>query len=221
MYTEEFKYIVNQIRGHLELQRLWGRGGLITTEGILFSDNARALSQLRSEMGDCTRCKLHPHRTHLVFGSGNPNARLMLIGEAPGEEEDLQGQPFVGKAGQLLTKILKAIGLEREDVYIANILKCRPPLNRNPQPDEIGTCQPFLRKQIEIIHPKVICALGAFAAQTLLQTDKKISALRGRFHDYLNVKLMPTYHPAYLLRNPRDKRLVWEDMKLIHKELEK
>lgn len=219
MDTEELKSIVNQIQGHLELQHRVGRDGILPVEGLQAQMNSRALAQLRSEMGDCKRCKLHPHRTHLVFGSGNPDARLMLVGEAPGEEEDLQGQPFVGKAGQLLTRILKAMGLERNDVYIANILKCRPPQNRNPQPDEIETCQPFLRKQVEIIHPKVVCALGTFAAQTLLQTDEKISRLRGRFHDYYGVKLMPTYHPAYLLRNPQDKRLVWEDMRLIMKEL--
>ena len=219
MDTEELKSIVNQIQGHLELQHQVGRNSILPVEGLQAQMNSRALAQLRSEMGDCKRCKLHPHRTHLVFGSGNPDARLMLVGEAPGEEEDLQGQPFVGKAGQLLTRILKAMGLERNDVYIANILKCRPPQNRNPQPDEIETCQPFLRKQVEIIHPKVVCALGTFAAQTLLQTDEKISRLRGRFHDYYGVKLMPTYHPAYLLRNPQDKRLVWEDMRLIMKEL--
>jgi uracil-DNA glycosylase len=217
--TEELKSIVNLIQGHLELQHRVGRDGILSVEGLQAPTNARALAQLRSEMGDCKRCKLHPHRTHLVFGSGNPDARLMLVGEAPGEEEDLQGQPFVGKAGQLLTRILKAMGLERNDVYIANILKCRPPMNRNPQPDEITTCQPFLRKQVEIIRPQVVCALGTFAAQTLLQTDEKISRLRGRFHDYFGVKLMPTYHPAYLLRNTQDKRLVWEDMQLIMKEL--
>lgn len=180
---------------------------------------SRSLEILRADIGDCTRCKLHPHRTHLVFGSGNPDAQIMFIGEAPGEEEDLRGQPFVGPAGQLLTRILEVMGLGRDEVYIANILKCRPPQNRNPDPDEIATCQPFLRRQVEIIHPKVICALGSFAAQTLLQTDQKISRLRGRFHDYSGIKLMPTYHPAYLLRNPQDKRLVWEDMKMVLKEL--
>jgi len=145
----------------------------------------------------------------------------MFVGEAPGEQEDLQAQPFVGMAGQLLTRIIKAMNLERENVYIANIIKCRPPSNRNPQPDEIATCEPFLRKQVEIVNPKVICALGTFAAQTLLKTDQKISRLRGRFHDYFGVQLMPTYHPAYLLRNPSDKRLVWEDMKLIMDALKK
>lgn len=187
--------------------------------GTRAPSHSRALETLRADIGDCTRCKLHSHRTQLVFGSGNPNAQIMFIGEAPGEEEDLQGQPFVGPAGQLLDRILEAMGLGRDEVYIANILKCRPPKNRNPEPDEIATCQPFLRRQVKTIHPKVICALGTFAAQTLLQTDQKISRLRGRFHDYSGVKVMPTYHPAYLLRNPQDKRLVWEDMKMIMKEL--
>ena len=139
----------------------------------------------------------------------------MFVGEAPGEEEDLQGRPFVGRAGQLLTKIIQAMGFERNEVYIANILKCRPPGNRNPEPDEIATCEPFLIKQTAIIHPAVICALGTFAAQTLLKTDRKISALRGRFHDYHGIRLMPTFHPAYLLRNPGEKRKVWEDMQLV------
>lgn len=145
----------------------------------------------------------------------------MFVGEAPGKEEDLQGEPFVGKAGQLLTRIIEAMGLHREDVYIANIIKCRPPGNRNPEQDEIKTCQPFLEKQVEIIRPKAICALGTFAAQTLLATTRKISSLRGCFHDYHGIPLMPTFHPAYLLRNPNDKRLVWEDMKMIMEELKK
>ena len=219
--TEKLKEIIDQVRGHLELQRDFAREDLLPIEGIRSSSKSRALMQLRSEIGDCTRCKLHPHRKNLVFGSGNPESRLMFVGEAPGQEEDLQGLPFVGKAGQLLTKIIKAMGYERNEVYIANILKCRPPRNRNPEPDEISTCQPFLLKQVEIIRPTVICALGTFSAQTLLGTNERISRLRGRFHDYFGVKLMPTYHPAYLLRNPQDKRLVWEDLKLVMKELEK
>ncbi|HEY4484850.1 MAG TPA: uracil-DNA glycosylase [Nitrospiria bacterium] len=188
------------------------------------SSKADALAVLRAEMGDCTRCKLHPGRTLLVFGDGNPNAELMFVGEAPGEEEDRQGKPFVGRAGQLLTKIIEAMGLTREEVYIANIIKCRPPGNRNPEQDEIGTCSPFLHRQIEIIRPKVICALGTFSAQTLLSTGEKISRLRGRFHEMNRpgigpVKVMPTFHPAYLLRNENDKPRVWEDMKLILGEL--
>src|SRR3972149_8792607 len=210
---EELKNILGQIRGYLEFYQEMGMDSALGGTGTRTEAPSRSLEILRADIGDCTRCKLHPHRTHLVFGSGSPHAELMLIGEAPGEEEDLQGQPFVGPAGQLLTRILEVMGLGRDEVYIANILKCRPPKNRNPEPDEIATCQPFLRRQVEIIHPKVICALGPFAAQTLLQTDQKISRLRGRFHDYSGIKLMPTYHPAYLLRNPQDKRLVWEDMK--------
>ncbi len=192
------------------------------------SDNAAALAALRAEIGDCTRCKLHSGRTHLVFGTGDSEAELMFVGEAPGEDEDRQGQPFVGKAGQLLTRIIEAMGLHREKVYIANIIKCRPPRNRNPEPDEIASCSPFIQRQIEILRPKVICALGTFAAQTLLGTGQKISQLRGRFHDLpilfsdgspAGVKVMPTFHPAYLLRNPQDKKRVWEDMQMIMREL--
>ncbi|OGW84713.1 MAG: uracil-DNA glycosylase [Omnitrophica bacterium RIFCSPLOWO2_01_FULL_45_10] len=158
-------------------------------------------------------------RRNSVFGSGDSKARLMFIGEAPGEEEDRQGLPFVGRAGQLLTKIIEAMGLERKDVYIANVLKCRPPNNRMPLPSEILACEENLKKQIEIIKPKVICALGKFASQTLLRTESSITALRGSFKDYFGTKVMPTYHPAYLLRNPQDKRLVWEDMKKVLREL--
>lgn len=169
-------------------------------------------------MGECKRCKLHLTRRHIVFGEGNEKAKLVFVGEAPGEDEDRQGSPFVGKAGQLLTRIINAIGLTREEVYITNIIKCRPPRNRNPQQDEIVTCEPFLGQQLEIIQPKIICALGSFAAQTLLKTAEKISQLRGRFHEYRGIKVMPTYHPAFLLRNPHKKREAWEDMKKIHGE---
>ncbi|WDT79496.1 MAG: uracil-DNA glycosylase [Candidatus Manganitrophus sp.] len=180
---------------------------------------ARTLSEVRDEIGDCRRCKLCSTRKNIVFGTGNPHAALMFVGEAPGADEDAQGQPFVGRAGQLLTKMIEAMGLSRETVYIANIIKCRPPENRNPQPDEIAACSPFLLKQIEAIRPKVICALGTFSAQTLLETQQKISALRGKFHDYHGVKLLPTFHPAYLLRNPNEKKTVWEDLKKIMEEL--
>jgi len=172
-------------------------------------------------LGDCQRCKLCSTRTHIVFGSGNPKAKLMFIGEGPGADEDLQGLPFVGKAGELLTKMISAMKLSREEVYIANIVKCRPPNNRPPQEDEIAACQAFLLKQIEAIAPQVICALGSFAAQTLLKTQTRISDLRGKFHD-LNgsvttpaIKVMPTFHPAYLLRNPAEKKKVWEDLQKI------
>jgi len=176
---------------------------------------ATTLEEVRKELGDCRRCKLHRTRRTLVFGEGNERAKLMLIGEGPGYDEDIQGRPFVGKAGQLLTKIIQAIHLQREEVYITNIIKCRPPQNRNPEPDEIQSCHPFLLKQIEAIQPKIICALGAFAATTLLKTDAKITTLRGRLYDLEGIKVIPTYHPAYLLRNPDRKREVWEDMKQI------
>ena len=171
------------------------------------------LEAIRNELGDCRRCKLHRTRKTIVFGEGNTKATLMFVGEGPGFDEDAQGRPFVGRAGQLLTKIIQSIGLERSEVYIANIIKCRPPQNRNPEPDEIDACNPFLMKQIGAIRPKIICALGTFAAQTLLKTTEKISTLRGRIFDVDGVKVIPTYHPAFLLRNPEKKRQVWEDMK--------
>jgi DNA polymerase len=179
-------------------------------------DRAAALESLRTDtIGDCRRCGLAPTRTNLVFGVGNPHAELVFVGEAPGAEEDAQGVPFVGAAGQLLTKIIEAMGLRRDDVYIANILKCRPPGNRNPLPNEIASCEPFLIAQLEIIGPKVICALGTFAAQTLLKTKDPISRLRGRWHTYHDVPLMPTFHPAYLLRNPAEKKTVWADVQAV------
>ena len=182
---------------------------------------ADALAAVRADIGDCTRCKLHTlGRTQVVFGSGNPNAELMFVGEAPGADEDIQGVPFIGRAGQLLTKIIEAIDLKREDVYIANVIKCRPPQNRNPEPDEVETCEPFLFQQIDIIRPKVIVGLGKFAAQTLLRTLDPISRLRGRVYDYRGAKLIPTFHPAYVLRNPSSKREVWEDMKLVRSLLQ-
>src|SRR5574337_1235059 len=173
------------------------------------------LEGLRSEMLVCHKCPLGKTRTNLVFGVGNPMATLMFVGEAPGRDEDLQGEPFVGRAGQLLTKIIEAIGLKRSDVYIANVLKCRPPGNRNPLPEEIILCMPYLIKQIEIIQPKVLCALGTFAAQTLLNTKAPVGTLRGKFHEYKGIPMMVTYHPAYLLRNPNDKAKVWDDMKKV------
>jgi uracil-DNA glycosylase len=175
-----------------------------------------ALVAIREEIGDCTRCKLHGlGRRQIVFGVGNPNADLMFVGEAPGADEDLQGIPFVGRAGQLLTKIIEAIGLTRDQVYIANVIKCRPPENRNPDPDEVETCEPFLFQQIDSIQPKVVVALGTFAAKALLKTQDSISRLRGRVYDYRGAKLIPTFHPAFLLRSPERKRDVWEDMKKV------
>lgn len=173
-----------------------------------------SLSDIRADLGDCTRCKLHAlGRRQIVFGVGNAQARLMFIGEAPGRDEDIQGIPFVGRAGQLLTKMIEAIGLKREDVYIANVIKCRPPENRNPEPDEVASCEPFLFRQVESINPIVIVALGTFAAQTLLKTLDSISRLRGRVYRYGGAQLVPTFHPAYLLRSPDKKRDAWEDLK--------
>ena len=175
------------------------------------------LDIIRAEIGPaCTRCKLHAlGRSTVVFGVGHPGARLMFVGEAPGEEEDRQGEPFVGRAGQLLTRIIEAIGLTRDQVYIANVIKCRPPGNRNPEPDEVGTCEPFLFRQIDVIKPRVVVALGKFAAQSLLRTVEPISRIRGREFDFRGATLIPTYHPAYLLRNPSAKRDVWDDMKKV------
>jgi DNA polymerase len=180
---------------------------------------AAELESIRAEIGDCQRCKLAPKRTNIVFGSGNPNAELVLVGEAPGYDEDQQGLPFVGRAGQLLTKIIESISLRREDVYICNVLKCRPPENRNPEPDEVVACNPFLRKQLAAIRPRIVCCLGTFAAQTVLQTAAPISKLRGRFFDMDGMRVIATFHPAYLLRSPERKRDVWEDMKQIRAEL--
>lgn len=177
------------------------------------------MAAARRELGDCRRCGLAGLRKNIVFGEGNPHAQLVFVGEAPGADEDREGRPFVGRAGQLLTKIINAMGLGRQDVYICNILKCRPPGNRNPEPPEIAACEPFLLKQLEAISPLVICALGTFAAQVLLKQKVPITAMRGRFYTYAGIKVMPTFHPAYLLRNPAAKKQVWEDVQMVMKEL--
>jgi DNA polymerase len=182
-------------------------------------DPAAALARLREEIGDCTRCKLHAGRTNVVFGDGDPRARLVFVGEGPGHDEDLSGLPFVGAAGHLLTKIIAAIGLQRQDVYICNVVKCRPPGNRDPEPDEVATCGPFLRRQLAILAPRVVVALGRPAAHFLLETAEPIGKLRGRFRDLGGARVMPTFHPAYLLRNESAKRPVWEDMKLVREAL--
>jgi len=207
--------ILKSIRSYLEMEKDLG------VPEYLFSSKPKdvRLSLAQNSVRVCQKCPLGRMRKNSVFGSGNINAKLMFVGEAPGHEEDLQGLPFVGEAGQLLTKIIEAMGIKREDVYICNILKCRPPQNRNPLPDEISTCIDYLYSQIEMIKPKVICGLGKFASQTLLKTETPISKLRGSWHEYRGIKFMPTYHPAYLLRNPGDKKLVWEDMKMIMKEI--
>lgn len=175
------------------------------------------MADIMADLGQCRRCGLCDSRTQVVFGDGDVNARLVFVGEGPGYDEDKKGVPFVGAAGQLLDKIIEAMGLKRDAVYICNIVKCRPPGNRNPKPGEIEACTPFLERQLRVIQPDFICALGTFAAQTLLKTETPISRLRGDFHQYMGIKVMPTYHPAYLLRNPGKKREVWDDMqKLMH-----
>lgn len=219
--TEDFKDYLQYVKG------LGYAGVALSEDSLRILDNqyketkSETLDMIRRDLGTCRKCTLHKGRKHIVFGAGNPRAKLVLVGEAPGYEEDLKGRPFVGQAGQLLTRILQAIGLTREDVYICNIIKCRPPGNRNPEPDEIAACIPYLRRQLRAIRPGLICALGTFAAQTLLETDTPISQLRGRFHLYENTPLLPTYHPAYLLRNPGKKRDVWEDMQKLQEAYEK
>ncbi len=178
------------------------------------------LDDVMNDLGDCRRCGLAASRTKLVYGVGNPNARLVLVGEAPGREEDLQGQPFVGEAGKLLDKILQAMGMHRDEVYICNVLKCRPPNNRDPQPEEVATCEAFLVRQLAAIRPQVIIGLGRFAVHSLLKTNVPISRLRGEWQSYQGIALMPTYHPAYLLRNPEGKRDVWDDMKQVLRRLQ-
>jgi uracil-DNA glycosylase family 4 len=183
------------------------------------SVSGETLEEIQTDLGDCTRCRLQSGRRSIVFGVGNPEADLMFVGEGPGHDEDVQGIPFVGRAGQLLTKIVEAIQMSRDEVYIANIVKCRPPGNRDPEPDEIATCRPFVERQIESVRPKVICTLGRVAAQALLSTDKPLGRLRGQTFAYGEAVLVPTYHPAYLLRNPEKKRETWEDMKLVRRLL--
>jgi DNA polymerase len=215
---ENINELIRDLKTYLEYLKGMGIVSLPVSENIpekATRPETLTLAEVRKELGDCKRCKLHRTRRTIVFGEGNEKATLMFIGEGPGYDEDVQGRPFVGKAGQLLTKIIQSINLSREEVYIANIIKCRPPQNRNPELDEIQSCHPFLMKQISVIQPKIICALGTFSAQTLLKTDTKITALRGKFFDLEGIKVIPTYHPAFLLRNPERKREVWEDMKKI------
>ncbi len=212
---ERARYYASLASIGLPRRSAFGAAG--SAEGIAASagDPAAELRAVRELLGDCQRCKLAGGRKNIVFGQGNPRAELMFIGEAPGSEEDEQGLAFVGKAGQLLTRIIEAMGLRREDAFIANVIKCRPPGNRNPEPDEILSCQPFLEKQIAAIRPKVLVGLGKFGAQWLLKTAEPISRLRGRLGDYAGIPVMPTYHPAYLLRNASAKKEVWEDMKVV------
>ena len=226
---EEYLQIITTVREHVAEQL---QLGLFETEVNESEPESKFsgldLPALDADAQSCTKCKLHEGRNTVVFGVGNPNADLMFIGEAPGADEDRQGKPFVGRAGKLLTDIIKAMKFTREDVYIANVLKCRPPGNRNPEPDEVETCSPYLLRQIELIQPKVIVALGSFAAKMLLDTKTGITALRGQFHEYALAQqsdnapvVMPTFHPAYLLRNPNAKREVWEDMQQVMELLDK
>jgi uracil-DNA glycosylase family 4 len=236
---EELRALVSRIRTHLATRQRSGLAGVprkpsarravaaapvATTPSDADVSSARpggavGLAQVREDLGDCQRCKLAPLRTNLVFGVGNPNAHLVFVGEAPGADEDAQGEPFVGKAGQLLTKMIEAMGYARADVYICNILKCRPPGNRNPEPDEIEKCEPFLKAQLAALRPRMIVALGKFAAQCLLRDDTPISRLRGGFRSYEGIQLMPTFHPAYLLRDPTKKKEAWEDLKAVNAAL--
>jgi len=191
--------------------------GVSTVQGG--SPARETLEDIRTDLGDCRRCRLADGRTNLVYGMGNPDARLVFVGEGPGRDEDLQGEPFVGEAGKLLTRIIEAMGLHRSDVYICNVVKCRPPQNRDPLPAEVEACSAFMLRQVKAINPRVIVALGKFAAQTLLDTQTPISRLRGSFHDFHGIPLMPTFHPAALLRDQSLKRDVWEDMKQVMKLL--
>ncbi len=208
--------MVEDLKAMLEYYRALG----IESMEVELPKTAGSLEDLRSDIGECIRCKLSKHRKSLVFGEGNPEARLMFIGEAPGREEDQQGRPFVGEAGMLLTKLIEKMGLKREDVYIANIIKCRPPMNRDPEDDEVASCRSFIERQIDLIGPEVIVTLGRIALQTLMDNPGlKITRVRGHFTEFGGIPVMPTFHPAYLLRNPKDKWLVWADMQMVMKKL--
>lgn len=221
MNAADLPEILESLKTHFEYRKSCGISYFQEPEEQkvgLSEDNQLFLDRVIEEIGDCKRCKLHSTRKNIVFGVGNPGARLMFVGEAPGADEDEQGIPFVGKAGQLLTKIIEAIDLKRSDVYIANIIKCRPPSNRNPEEEEMKACIPFLEKQLRIIAPEIVCTLGNIATRAMLDTDMGITKLRGRFHERSGLKVMPTYHPSCLLRDPGKKRETWEDMKKIKKE---
>lgn len=228
MNIKGFNSAIEEIKNHLRFLAGSGCRGFDCSKkslGIIKSWEGKEVSlpetleSIRIDLGDCRRCRLCDGRKNIVFGDGNSSAKLVFVGEGPGYEEDQKSRPFVGAAGQLLTKIIQAIKLTREQVYICNIIKCRPPENRNPLPDEIKACSPFLQRQIAVLKPDFICALGTFAAQTLLKTKEPISRLRGNFHKYKGIRVLPTYHPAYLLRNPDKKRDVWEDMKMLMNEM--
>ena len=219
---EELREIAGQLRRYLDdLAAFEGRQFLVPSsvkEAERPPGSADALEKFRQHICECTCCPLGKTRKNFVFGMGSPEADIMFIGEAPGAEEDRQGLPFVGAAGQLLTKIIEAMHLQREDVFICNVLKCRPPNNRDPQPGEIESCEPYLKRQIQIVQPRIICTLGRFATQTLLKTSESMGRLRGRLHEYEATPVIATYHPAALLRNPQWKRATWEDMKKLRLE---
>ena len=235
---KEFQKIVNDVTLYLKHQRTLGMEVLaqedaqemlkvldgleenLSPKKKTFDCTPGTLDTVREELGECIRCSLSSSRKNIVFGKGNHHASLVFVGEAPGGDEDVAGEPFVGEAGQLLTRIIQSIKLRREDVYICNVIKCRPPKNRDPKSEEIEACFPFLKKQLEVIRPRFICALGKFAAQTLLETTERISKLRGKLYEFNHIKVVPTFHPASLLRNPEWKREVWQDMQLIQKLLE-
>ena len=218
--------LIRSIKSYIELEEAFGIRECVPctldmppVRSAASSPAGASLEALKKAALSCEKCALHKTRTNVVFGAGSSSARLVFVGEAPGHDEDLAGLPFVGKAGELLTKIIEAMGLSREEVYIANILKCRPPDNRPPEPGEVKACQEIVRQQIMAIGPKAVCTLGKFASQTLLGSETPISALRGAFHDYNGIPVMPTFHPAYLLRNPHEKKLVWADMQKLMKLL--
>jgi uracil-DNA glycosylase family 4 len=222
----ELLTLVRRLRTNLALRKRSGLLGVPAKAGARkqpqpeeAAGGGGRLKVVRDDLGECTRCGLHAGRHSIVFGVGNPNAHLVFVGEAPGADEDIQGEPFVGKAGQLLNKMIEAMGLKRGDVYICNTVKCRPPNNRNPEPDELLACEPFLKGQLEAVKPEVIVTLGKFAAQALLREDSPISRLRGQWREYAGIPLMPTFHPAYLLRSPGEKGKVWEDLKQVMKKL--
>ncbi|APG26502.1 DNA polymerase [Syntrophotalea acetylenivorans] len=231
-FYKEFQETVAQVRGlledlkHLGVAEVPGETDLDARPVCQLSEvhsstscRSETLEEISADLGDCQRCGLSKGRNHIVFGAGNASARLVLVGEAPGRDEDLQGLPFVGEAGRLLERILFAMGFKREDVYICNVQKCRPPKNRDPLPEEIAACVPFLQRQLAALQPQVIVTLGRFAAQTLLDTSQPISSLRGHWQSYEGIAVLPTYHPAFLLRNPAAKREVWEDMKQVMSRL--
>jgi uracil-DNA glycosylase family 4 len=213
---KELREIIKSVKAYMESEKLAGIEEFYVEQQL---SRGNSLEEIRQEVINCRLCPLYKTRKKPVFGEGNPRARLVFVGEAPGREEDIQGLPFVGQAGELLTKIIEAMKLKRKDVYICNVLKCRPPQNRSPLPSEIIACQDYLIQQLELINPRIICCLGKFACSTLIEQDFPITKLRGKFFDFRGIKVMPTFHPAYLLRNPSAKRLVWEDMQKIMAEL--